>query len=279
MSEASQAGLVDSFVYTTDVSPAFYMAVVLYGVAGVLYVGFFTKSPAWVTRAARWTLFLAFLAHTVEIGWRGVDQVHPGTSVREATGFLSWLVVGGFLWASVRQRVAVLGVFVAPVALAILVVARLSPSGQATEGLNLLGRIHISVTTLGVAAFAVAGGLSGVYLLQERSLKRKRFEGVLYRRAVALETLDRMAHRMVVVGYPLFTLGLLLGVIWGSQRQSGFSRLEYPIAMLAWVAFGSLIVARGTLGWRGRKAALLTIAGFAATVLVFFIYFMRRAAV
>ncbi len=279
MTEGPGSGLVDSFVHTTSVSPAFYVAVVLYGLAGLLYIGFFTKSPGWVTRAARWMLFLAFLAHTVEIGWRGLDQVHPGTSVREAAGFLSWLVVGGFLWASVRQRVSVLGVFVAPVALAILAVARLSPAGQATEGLNLLGRIHISVTTLGVAAFAIAGGLAGVYLLQERSLKRKRFEGVLYRRAVALETLDRMAHRMVVVGFPIFTLGLVLGVIWGSQRASEFNRLEYPIAGLAWAAFGSLIVARGTLGWRGRKAALLTIAGFAATVVVFFIYFLRRAAV
>ena len=67
MIEGPQAGLVDSFVYTTEVSPAFYVAVALYGLAGILYVGFFIKTPAWVTRAARWTLFLAFLAHTVHI--------------------------------------------------------------------------------------------------------------------------------------------------------------------------------------------------------------------
>jgi len=266
------------FVYTAPVSPVFWVTLVLYGVAGVFYyVGFFTKSPAWVTRAARWVLFLAFLSHTVEISLRGVDHVHPGTSIREATGFLSWLVVGGFLWSSVRQRVAVLGVFVAPIAAALLAVARLSPSGRATEGLNLLGRIHISLATLGVAAFAIAGGLSMVYLVQERILKGKKFEGILYRRAVALETLDKMAHRLVLVGFPLFTIGLLLGAIWGSQRSASFARPEYPIAMLAWAAFGSLIVARSVLGWRGRKAALLTVVGFTAAAVVVVIYFVRRA--
>lgn len=262
---------------TTSVTPAFFVALALYGAAALLYVGFFSRAPAWVTRAAPLVLLAGFLAHGVEIGWRGVEEVHPGTSVREAMGFLAWLLVGGYLWAARKQTLGMLGAFVAPAGLAILAAARLSPSGEVTTGLTLLGRVHISLATLGVAIFAVATGLASVYLLEERSLKSKKFDGLLFKKGMALETLDRMSHRTVLLGFPIFTVAIMLGVIWVSQRDAAFDRPEYPLAAFTWLAFAALIVTRTAWGWRGRKAALLTIAGFACAVLVFTIYFLRRA--
>ena len=134
MEPAAESGVevVAQVAHTTGLSPAFYVAIVLYALAAVLYVSFFTKLPKWLPRAARWTFFFAFVAHAVDIGWRGVEQVHPGTSVREALGFFSWLMVGGYLVASIKHRLGVLGVFVAPSAMALLAIARLSPSGSAT---------------------------------------------------------------------------------------------------------------------------------------------------
>lgn len=264
-------------VMTTSVSPAFFVALVLYGIAAVLYVGFFTKAPGWVTRAAPLVLVGAFIAHGVEIGWRGVENVHPGTSVREALGFLAWLMVGGYLYASRKSKLGLLGAFVAPAALIIMAAARLSPTGDPSEGMSALGRIHISLATIGVAIFSIATGLALVYLLEERSLKRKKFDGVLFRRGVALETLDRLSHRMVLVGFPIFTVALMLGVVWVSQRSSGFDRPEYPLAAITWASFAALIVSRTAWGWRGRKAAVLTIVGFSAAVIVFALYFARRA--
>jgi ABC-type uncharacterized transport system permease subunit len=69
----------------------------------------------------------------------------------------------------------------------------------------------------------------------------------------------------------------MLGAIWVTRRGSGFDRIEYPIAMITWLAFAALIVTRQAIGWRGRKAALLTIVGFVAAALVLVIYFARRA--
>ncbi len=261
---------------TTGLSPAFYVAMCLYAVAAVFYAGYYVNPPQWVCRAARWTFFLAFVAHGVDIGWRGVEHVHPGTSIREALGFLSWLMVGGYLLASIKHRLGVLGVFVAPAALGLLAVARLSPSGTATEGLSRLGRIHISVTTLGVALFAVATGFAAAYLLGNRTLKNKHFDGILFKRGIALQTLDRMTHRLVLVGFPIFSVGLLLGMVWSSQR-SGALRPEYPLSLVGWAFFASVIVGRSVRGWRGRKTAVLTILGFSSLALVLAIYLLRRA--
>lgn len=264
-------------VHTTGLSPAFYVSMGLYLVAAVLYAAVFSQDRPGLIRAARWLLGLGFLAHAVDIGWRGVAQVHPGTSVREALGFLAWLMVGGYLLASLRQKLQVLGAFVAPAAIVILAAARLSPSGDALPGLTQLGRIHISLATLGVAIFALATLLAGLYLIEDRALKRKRFEGFLFRRGVALESLDRLAHRLVLVGFPIFTLAVMLGVIWVSQRGSSFNRPQYAFALLTWAAFAALIITRTTHGWRGRRAAWLTIVGFAAALLAFGIYLVRRS--
>jgi ABC-type uncharacterized transport system permease subunit len=262
---------------TVAPSPAFYLALALYGAAALLYVSAFVQVPVWVQRAARWALALAFLAHGVDIGWRGVEHVHPGTSVREALGFLSWIMVGGYLFWSRRIKLALLGAFVAPAALAILAVARLTPSGEAMEDLGALGRIHISLATLGVAMFALATAVAVMYLAQDRSLKRKEFDNVVLKRGAALDTLDRLSHRLVVIGFPIFTASLLLGVIWVSRRQGGLARPEWLIALVIWAAFGGLIVARTTRGWRGKRAAFLTIAGFTASLAVLAIYLARRA--
>ena len=273
MSPATAGSLV-----TVAPSPAFYVSLVLYGAATLLYVGVTTQPSRWWPTAARITLLVAFLAHGTDIGWRGVQGVHPGTSVREALGFLPWVMVGGYLFWSWRVKIGLLGAFVAPAALAILAVARLTPSGEAMHELGVLGRIHISLATLGVAMFALATAVAVMYLAQDRSLKKKHFDNLVLKRGDALETLDRLSHRLVVIGYPIFTASLLLGVIWvAKQHISGFARPEWLMAVVIWLTFGGLIAGRTARGWRGRRAALLTIAGFAASVVVLGIYLARRA--
>ena len=262
---------------TVPPSPAFYVALVLYGAAALLYVSAFVQAPRWMTPAARWALLAAFVAHGVDIGWRGVLHVHPGTSVREALGFLSWITAGGYLWWSRRVKLALLGAFVAPAAMVVLALARLSPSGEPMEDLGSLGRIHISLATLGVAIFALATAVAVMYLLEDRSLKRKEFDKVVLKRGAALETLDRLSHRLVVIGFPIFTASLMLGVVWGAQRAELLSRPEWSIALITWGAFAGLLIGRTARGWRGRKAALLTITGFSASMAVLAIYLARRA--
>jgi len=257
-------------------SAYFYVAMALYAVAAGLYFGQFVSSRDWVGRAARWVLAAAWVAHAADIGVRSMQDMNSGSSVREALGALSWLLVGGYLGASLRYRLAVMGSFVAPIAVVLLAAARLTPAAEAVPGLNTIGQVHISLATIGVAIFLLAMVVAIMYLVEDRNLKRKRFDGILFRRGVALETLDMLSHRLVLVGFPIFTLSLMLGVVWVSQRSSGFGRPEYPFAAITWSAFAALIVARTTSGWRGRRAAWLTVVGFAAAAVVLALYLGRR---
>lgn len=256
-------------------SPAFWVAVAAYSVAtALLFVVLAGNAKLRPTAIA--FVVLAMIAHGTDIGWRGVEHVHPAESVREALGFLAFIVTGGYVLASTRYRLTLGGVVVMPVALVLLLLARLTPEGK-QEGLSTLGRIHISLATLGVGIFALASALSAIYLVEDRALKRKKFEGVAFKdRGAPLESLDRLAHRLVWVGFPIFTVALALGAVWTARLGEDLGRIEYLLAAVTWLVFAVLLVARQIYGWRGKRAAKLTLEGFAAALAVLAIYLVRR---
>lgn len=257
-------------------SPAFWVAVAMYGAAAAALL-FVLAGNAKARTFALGLVAVAFVAHGVDIGWRGTQHVHPAQSVREAIGFLAWIMSGGYLLASTKYRLTLGGVVVMPVALVLLLLARLTPAGNAPEDLSVLGRVHISLATIGVGVFALASALSAIYLAEDRALKKKKFDAIAFRGGGApLEALDRMSHRLIWVGFPIFTVSLVLGAIWVSRLGASLDRLEYPLAAVTWLAFATLLVARTVYGWRGRRAATLTLEGFASALAVLVIYLIRR---
>ncbi|HVV82648.1 MAG TPA: cytochrome c biogenesis protein CcsA [Kofleriaceae bacterium] len=262
---------------SVQASPAFWLAVFAYAVAALgSGVGFVVGDRRWA-RLARWALVVGVIAHGVDISWRGVDHVHPAASVRESLGFLAWIIALGYLAASWRWPMELAGVVLIPIVTIILAAARLSPAGHPQADLSVLGRIHISLATVGVAIFALAAALSAIYLIEDRNLRRKKFDARSFKQPQApLAALDRGSQRLVLAGFPIFTVAMVLGMLWVSQRGSDKGRPEYPMAMITWLTYAGLLAARATLGWRGRKTAWLTLAGFGAALIVLAIYFLRR---
>src|SRR6185436_2969536 len=108
---------------------------------------------------------------------------------------------------------------------------------------STLGRVHISLATIGVGVFALAGALSAIYLAEDRALKRKKFDGLAFKdRGAPLEALDRLSHRLIWVGFPIFTVSLILGAIWVSRLGESLARVEYALAAVTWLAFATLLV-------------------------------------
>jgi ABC-type uncharacterized transport system permease subunit len=268
---------IDNRLLSVAPSPAFWIAIVLYLAAALAFVVGATGRARW-SRAAHVLMTFAFVSHGIDIGWRGVDHVHPAESVREALGLLSWLLAGGYLAAASRYRLELAGAVVAPVSMGILLAARLTPAGNEPTDLTALGRIHIMLAIVGVSVFAVASALAAIYLLEEKRFKQKKLDSLVWKAGGApLEALDRLANRLVVVGFPIFTLAMVLGVVWVSERHESFDRPEYPLALVTWLSFATLLGTRVAYGWRGRRAARLTLVGFGAALTVLVIYLVRRA--
>jgi ABC-type transport system involved in cytochrome c biogenesis permease subunit len=102
-----------------------------------------------------------------------------------------------------------------------------------------------------------------MYLLQEYQLKNKK-SSALGSRFPSLETLDRLNYIFLVWGFPLMTLGILTGSLWARINWGDYWSWEprQISSALIWLLYGALLQARMARGWRGRKAALLTIVGF-----------------
>jgi ABC-type uncharacterized transport system permease subunit len=107
-----------------------------------------------------------------------------------------------------------------------------------------------------------------VYLIQERALKSKRSNGLLSR-LPALQVLDDISFRALVLGFPCMTLGLLAGIV---VAQATYGRVQYLdpkilLSVLMWAVYLVLIYTRWTAGWRGRRAAYLATGVFVAAII------------
>lgn len=254
--------------------PLFPATLALYAVACALYLAHLMAGSVGLARAGRAALTAAFASQAIDIGWLCTHGMHPVVNAREALSFAAWLICGAYLIASVRYRIPVVGALVVPVTMVLDVAARLSPSREALHGVSTLGAVHIILATAGVALFAVAAGGAVVYLVEERNLKAHR-AGRLFKRGPALETLDTLNRRCIIFGFPLFTVAMITGAVWAMQLHDRLFTPQYSIAVAAWIMYAVLLVARVTAGWRGRRAAVLTIGGFATSLTVLLIYFVR----
>jgi ABC-type uncharacterized transport system permease subunit len=255
----------------------------LYAVACALYLAHSAVGVASTERlaqVARLALAGAFVSHAVDIGFLCIHGAHPFIDMREALSFIAWLAVGAYLAVSFRYRVPLVGALLVPITIVLDVAARLGPAkADATpHASTLLATLHIGLAAGGVAVFAVAAADALVYLVAEGQLKKRRF-GALFKKGPPLETLDALNRRCILLGFPMFTVAMVTGAIWVMRLpDGGIDKLlaaRYLLSTVAWGLFGLLVVARVAAGWRGRRAALVTLAGFAAAICVCAIYYLR----
>jgi len=103
--------------------------------------------------------------------------------------------------------------------------------------------------------------------VQERSLKSKKPAGILLRMP-ALEVIDEIGYRSLLLGFPFMTLGLIAGMV---VAQATFGRVDLVdpkilLSVLMWAVYMVMLYTRWTAGWRGRRAAYLATGAFVAAV-------------
>jgi ABC-type transport system involved in cytochrome c biogenesis permease subunit len=128
--------------------------------------------------------------------------------------------------------------------------------------------VHVTLSMLGTVGFAVAFVAGVMYLIQDGLLKSKRFN-VLYSKLPALDFLDELNQQSIVFGFPLLTLGIVTGAISAEFARGAYVNWnpEQTWAIVTWLFYFVVLVGRLTVGWRAKRAAYLTIIGFACVIL------------
>jgi cytochrome c-type biogenesis protein CcsB len=242
------------------------VTMVLYFAATVSFLAYLLKPSEVVSNVSLGITATGFAAHTIALG-AGMVGATPG--FYEALSFFSWMLILVFLAVEFRHRLHVLGSFIVPLALVSLVFAAALPE-TAPALTPVFGTlwVHVTLSMLGTVGFAVAFVAGIMYLIQDGLLKSKRFN-VLYTKLPALDFLDHLNQRSIVTGFPLLTLGIITGALSAEFSRGTYVSWnpEQTWAVVTWVFYFVVLTGRLTVGWRAKRAAYLTIIGFAGVIL------------
>ncbi|MGE5843095.1 MAG: cytochrome c biogenesis protein CcsA [Deltaproteobacteria bacterium] len=225
----------------------------------------------------RWAyrlLLSGFAFLTVFVGYEYYTLgVTPVLTLKSSLSFFAWTILLVYLLFHLKFRLMVLGSFVAPLAACLLILSSTLPAGDVTVKpifRSLWLPVHIGTAFVGNGFFAVTFVAGVMYLIQESQIKKKRL-GSLYSRLPSLETLDSINHFALICGFTFMTAGMITGSIYAQYALGSYWRWDPKevCSLLAWIFYAALLHERITVGWRGRRAALLSLFGFLVLVLAF----------
>ena len=215
--------------------------------------------------------------HTIAMAQRGFSLNQcPITNLYEATAFIMWTIVAGFLVVGLWPRLRFLGAFASPV-LFVLGVFALIPEmdPKLAEGAKhnfsgALGSMHKALLLLSFGAFGLSAVAAAMFLTQEHDLKLHKFRAILSM-LPPLQRLEQIMTRLLWVGFGLLTLGL--GASWAYHFQPGkTASLGDPMVIWiigVWIFYSVLLY----LHWRhvqsGKRIAWGAMGSFLFMMLTF----------
>lgn len=258
-------------------SPALYsIALAVFGAAAVLHLWCLRSDS--LRRAASISGLAGLIVLTVAIVVHGIETGRlPFATVMESLTFVAWVLTAIYLFMQRGSRITALGAFSSVIAfVAVGVYVFLMPQDVSNAFLSeMLGNrwaaIHITSSLAAYASFFLAFGAALGYMLQEKMLKAKKIT-VLQRHLPSLDALDNLAYKMVALGFPMLTLGVITGAMWAQTAWGTYWDWDpkETWSLITWLVYAAYLHVRIVQGWRGKWANRLLVIG-AASVLITYI--------
>lgn len=254
-----------------------------YALAFAAYAVHFSRRHPAAGRAATALLVAATLIHTFVIGMQTMEAGHvPFAGATQAISTFVWVLALAYLYTEVTTDERGLGIFILPIVVALQVLPATQPPGIEPRSPVLdspLFWIHVSAMLGAYASFGLAAVIGVTYVLQFKEIKAKHLH-YFFTRLPSLQVLDVMNSRAVFIGWVLMSAGLLSGAMWIGQAQTiapedprvqamSLADPKIFVALISWVVYTFALVARRTIGWRGKRSAYLSAVGFAIVLLNF----------
>jgi len=254
----------------------FDITTLLFGVASVNYVAALYGKRETIARIGTWVCIAAAIVSTAAIGVRWAESYRMGigripvTNLYESLVFFAWSVNLFYLLVEWKYKNRTLGAFVMPIAFGTMLFAftnesSIQPLVPALQSYWL--HAHVITCFVGYAAFAVSAGVAVMYLMKAKREKRKVTGGV-----VALfpstKILDDLVYKAIIWGFPFLTAGIITGAAWANYAWGTYWSWDpkETWSLIVWLVYAAFLHARITRGWHGRRAAILSIVGFLATI-------------
>jgi len=266
-----------------DSGQLFNLTTIAYFAAMVLFFAYIATKNKSVALVATLSSLVGFLIQTTALGLRwyesyqvlGVDGRAPLTNLYESVVFFAWSILLIYLLMDWKYKQRTIGAFVLPIALFSMLWAQMSLNSAIDPLVPALQSnwltYHVITCFLGYAGFAFAFGVSIMYLLkigkEEKHQGDEPMGGILGM-FPPTKVLDDMNYKAIMIGFPLLTLGIVTGAAWAYYAWGTYWSWDpkETWSLIVWFLYAAFIHARFTRGWVGRRAAWLSVIGFAATL-------------
>jgi len=251
----------------------------------ILYAVIFIFKAKKLGSTATIFTMLAFLIQTIGLGMRWQESYTLGyghaplTNMYESVIFFAWTIIALYLLIEWKFKTKVIGTFAVPFAFLAMAYAsfstginkEISPLVPALQSNWLLA--HVITCFIGYAAFAVAAGLGGMYLVKNMSASRQTTnDDSLLGTLPALKVIDDITHKTMVFGFLWLSVGIITGAIWANSAWGTYWSWDpkETWSLITWFIYAITLHARYTRGWGGTRIAWLAIFGFVSVIFTYY---------
>jgi len=248
----------------------------LYGTAACVYIGGWIFKKNLLKQSGTYITISAIALNTAGILLRWVESYQMGighaplSNLYESLVFFSWTIAIIYISIEFRFKNKVFGAFALPLAFLSLAYASLPTVNDSIQPLipalksNWL-IAHVFTCFLGYAGFALAFGMSIMFLLKSK-------ENKLSHLLPASTMIDELTYQMIMFGFLFLTAGIITGAVWANSAWGAYWSWDpkETWSLITWFIYATVIHARLMHGWSGKRIAWISILGFAAVLFTYF---------
>jgi ABC-type transport system involved in cytochrome c biogenesis permease subunit len=227
-----------------------------------------------LAKVSTWVLIIAFGFLTLNLLIAFINSAGPvNLGSRSFFLFCAWAVSGLYLVFQFKTKTRLLGAFISPFILLLMIAAAGQETGKSLLPENLqswLTTLHLIFAIIGEALFVLASCAGAMFIIQNGLLKHKKL-GKMSRLLPSLHDLDRINHLCLLWGFPILTIGIIAGAVFAGMAWKTLWPMDPKIiwSFATWVIYGFLLHQRLAIGWKGSRMAVLSCAVFILFLLSF----------
>jgi cytochrome c-type biogenesis protein CcsB len=205
---------------------------------------------------------------TLYVGIRWVEAGRaPFSNMFESLVLFAWTVAFVYLLLRIRTKLPWLAA--AAAALSALALAHASTFESEIRPLmpalqsNWLS-FHVMTCFLGYGAFAISAVASVGYLIATRQASTAQEE--------TRQTLETIVAQTISFGFLFLTLGILTGAVWANSAWGTYWSWDpkETWSLITWLIYAAFLHFNFMRGWRGRRAAWISIIGFVSVLFTYY---------
>lgn len=261
---------------------SFYVMLMAYTLCMLFYWIWMGTKKEMMGRLATYLIIVGLIANTSAIILRMIIAGRPPLS--NSYEFLLtfvWGITSVYLFIEYRYKLKSLGAFVTPISFMILmfIIMSMGPDERIAQAIPPALKsqwltFHVVTAMFSYGAFAISFGLGIMYLIKlskESNGKKPDQQGIISR-FPALDVIDELSYKVVGFAFPLLTLCIITGAIWANYAWGTYWSWDpkETWSLITWIIYAAYLHARLMYGWKGKRAAWMTVFGFAAVLFTFF---------